>query len=262
LKKLCIGNYCLFSVKYIGLIRMLEIDDVIIDWDDRMKTYQVYFNDAPVDDTIKITVVSTDSKKGNSIEDDDDEDDDNNGFYDEMDYIVGLPSGEVIFLRRDEIVKLKQVRLVRHEQYITYKHAVIKNEDVFRDEDLPDIEYVIFGKSKTKRKNIDLEEHEVDDDYHVKTAFSKSSSYMPDRSKKPEIEETKGFNFKVGDKIIAHSDLYGPVEVEVLDDPIHNPNGGDFDFSMIVSLNGDRRVSWHIRNTSNLLNNDKWNIFK
>ena len=114
---------CTFSIKGSNIIKTADIHRIFIDWDEKMKSYHIYFNDYPVEKTCSI-VVEIDE--------------------DNSDYIMGVPSGEIIYLKKDIIESLKMIRLVEFREFYCGKNAHVKNVNIYSDKNHNDIIYVLY----------------------------------------------------------------------------------------------------------------------
>lgn len=123
MNNLFFAKSCTFHIKGSDVIKTIDVYRIFINWDSKMKTYQVYFNEYPVEKSYSIVI---------------ERDEDNSN------YIMGVPSGEIIFLDKDTIESLKKIRLVEFREFYCGKNAHVKNVNIYLDSNYNDIIYVLY----------------------------------------------------------------------------------------------------------------------
>lgn len=93
IKDLLLGETCIWYTKA-NVIKNMMVNSVEVN-----NVYQVYLNGHSVDKEMKVEIINL-SKKDNDI------------------YVVGFPSGEVIFLKKDQIEKLKNEKLIKYSNIV------------------------------------------------------------------------------------------------------------------------------------------------
>ena len=84
--------------------------------------------------------------------------------------VVGIPSGEVLYFDNKNLNKLLINKLVKHSMWFRFRNKDYKNIFYFSDIDYKKI--INFLEPNNNNNNhYNLEEHEVDDDYHIKQLF-------------------------------------------------------------------------------------------
>ena len=128
------------------------------------RSYNVFFNEYPVDSVQDITIY-------------DEKNDDSNittksipiihPIYDK--YILGIPSGEIIFIDKDTIKHLESLGFVSFQDEFKIKNEkILYKVYLFADRRSEDI------LDEIHEFNRELEEHEIDDMYHIKNLHKNS----------------------------------------------------------------------------------------
>ena len=124
LKKFLIEKNVIFTISRSNMIRSIKVKSVEISWNSHYTIARVFLNEYPCDNDKPIKIEMPDNLP---------------------DYIMGIPSGEVIFTTKENIEKLKLLRYVRHEYVYAYKDLYIKDVNIFRDVDLNEIISVLHN---------------------------------------------------------------------------------------------------------------------
>ena len=61
----------------------------------------------------------------------------------EFDQILGTPSGDVIFLTPEETKKLRDLKLIKHEDFYIYQNIQGKNVYIFKDANYKEIRKIL-----------------------------------------------------------------------------------------------------------------------
>lgn len=145
LEELLLNNNAIFTISRSNMIRSVKVNSVKTIWTDR--GFRVFINEYPVDNEKPIKIDIPDNLP---------------------DYILGIPSGEVIFTNKENIEKLKLLRYVKYQDIYAYKDLYVKNVNIFRDADLNEILGVLHNSPDEEDG---FGDGPLDDIYHIKNLF-------------------------------------------------------------------------------------------
>jgi len=127
LLELVMHKTCTFYIKGSNTIEQRYITSAEIYWYDERNTYQIYLNDYPIDKDAKVYVRENSTNK----------------------IAIGIPSGQILKLKCDELEELVLQRLIKFEFFYSCGDINLKDSYFFKDDNIKNInEFLEWSKVK------------------------------------------------------------------------------------------------------------------